>query len=170
MERTGNGSMAGAPAGWRRGAWGLAGVALVSLLVSGCQIGTGDVYLAMTPEEIDYSNMNYEFREYFQVTARDVVTEATASGYAVEISMDMAEGGCGGPEVARYWSLEDENQNPVPCPWRTSTGDDGTLRFFLHFKGTGLPSCAEWAYTVHAFGEEGSAAWSVGENSCPEDE
>ena len=148
----------------------LGGALLMLLLVSGCQIGTGDAYLSMDPSEIDYGNMNYEFREYFQLSARDIVTEATVSGYPVEISMDMAEGGCGGPEVSRYWTLEDENRNPVPCPWKTATGEDGTLRFFLHFNGTAAGTCSEWAYTVNAFGEEGSAAVSVGENSCSEEE
>jgi len=152
-----------------RAVW-LAPAALALALLSGCQIGTGDVELSMAPEEIDYSNFMSEFREYFQVLAKDTETGATVSGFPVEISMDMAGNGCAGVGMGQYWTLEDENKNPVPCPWSAVTGDGGTLRFFLHFYGAEGRECAAWAYTVQAFGEGGGAAIAVGKNTCPEEE
>ena len=170
MKRTEPGTLAGTAGTLKSRAGRAVPVALAAvaiLLLAGCQIGTGDVELFIAPSEIEYTNVTVEFREYYQLTARDIDTGVTVSGYPVEISMSFAAGS-GGPVIASYWALEDRNRGVVLSPWRTETGSDGTVRFFVHFAGTGLV-CGEWGYTVQAYGEEGSATFARTKNTCEDD-
>ena len=135
--------------------------------MSACQVGTGDVTLTLNPDEMKYTNVDVEFRQQYQLVARDTETNSVVGGYPVEISMSWGSGGCGGDVVSEFWTIENEQKRAVRCPWQTLTEDDGTVRFFVRFSGS--TECGEWGYALTAFGEEGSFAISNASNTC-EDE
>ena len=125
--------------------------------LTGCQMGTPTADLEISPDQVDYSLSTCDWlRTEFQVFSTDAGAEERTSvdHFPVEVFMVFADGQCGSSTFGQYFVIEDVDFKPVGCPWKTETGYDGNLRFFIRFLGSDTPLSAH--YTVEVFGKEGA--------------